>query len=288
MKGRFLSITDTHFALSSNTRTGDLLDDLIVKLDWCVDYCNEHDLILLASGDIFDKPTVPDLVKTRVIKSLKRAKNNPLFIKGNHDRLYASDEYLERTSYNLLVEAGFVLDVEKSALEFDDCVVTAQRPLLNHPSNKPQINLWHGFLNQEDGLSTFMLDDIISDTNNIVILGHDHIPYDPVNYKNTVVYRPGSFCRAIRNDSSDRIPQALKITSEGGTFRVEEVAIATAKPVELLFKVKPALQEKTSIDSYTDIVELLKNDKKGVSIYDALNQVTNQATVEHIRLILND
>lgn len=288
MKGRFFAITDPHFALSSNTRTGDLLEDLMIKFDWSINYANEHDLILLASGDIFDKPSVPDIVKSRLIKSLRLAKYRPIFIKGNHDRLYASDDYMEKTSYNLILETQLLQDCTDVTYEFDDCVVTSQRPLLNNEHGKPIINLWHGFLNKEDGLSTFMLEDIISDTNNLIILGHDHIPYEPVMYKNSLIYRPGSFCRAIRNDSADRIPVGLKIHFEDGKPVVEEVPIVVAKQVELLFKNKVATQQKTTVEDYTDIVNLLNTRKKGVTLFDALAQVTNPEIINHIKNILDD
>jgi DNA repair exonuclease SbcCD nuclease subunit len=285
MKGKFLALIDTHFALSSNVRTGDYLDDLLTKFIWCIDYANSHDLTITISGDVFDKPTVPDEVKSRVIEVMRLAKHKVLGISGNHDRLYGSAEYHYRTSLNLLEQSG-VFSLIDEPVEYEDCVLFSSRPMVNHPSGKPILNLYHGFLNQEDGLNTFELTDIFSDTNNIVVLGHDHTPHEPTHYKNTTVYRPGSFVRAIRNDSSARVPEALHIEFENNKPVVKTIPIEVAKPVELLFKHKVLLQQKTTVSSYSEIVEMLKNEKKGVSLFEALQQVSEPEIIAYIKQIL--
>lgn len=285
MKGRFVAITDTHYTLSSSVRTGSYLDDLIEKTDWVVSLANSLDATIIHSGDFFDKPTVPDEVKSRVVESYRRCKHTPKVIVGNHDRLYGSDEYNHRTSLYLLAQTG-VIDMNFPQV-YDDCVLCSERPLLNHPSGLPLINLWHGFLNHEDGLSTFNLEDIVSDTPNLLLLGHDHVPYAPVQYKKTEVYRAGSFVRAIRNDSSDRTPEVLIIEIVDGVPVVTPKPIEVAKEVELLFKHKVATQEKTSISSYSDIVALLTLDKENLTLFKALEQVTDMDTINFIKEKLN-
>ena len=50
---QFVFITDTHITSSSKVRTGDVVDDIAAKLQYVVDYCNNHDAILLHGGDLF-------------------------------------------------------------------------------------------------------------------------------------------------------------------------------------------------------------------------------------------
>jgi len=286
MKGRFIHITDTHFALSSSVRTGDLLSDLIEKLKFVVELANNYDAVIIHSGDFFDKPTAPDEVKAAVIDTLKQAKYTPFVISGNHDRLYGSEIYRGRTSLNLLEVAGVIRC--DFPYEFDDCVLVSERPLVNHPSGKPLINLWHGFLNKEDGANTFDMTDIYSTTNNLVLLGHDHIPYDEVDFKNTKILRTGSFCRGIRNDSSDRIPVVTFIEIKDGKPVYEQIEISVAKPVELLFEAKIATLTKTSLESYDDIIEALNASKRELDFYEVLSQVTDKETINFIKLKLNE
>ena len=63
---KFIAITDIHISHKSNVRTGDLLEDLENKLKYVRDYCNKEDAQLIIPGDVFDKATVPDFVKSRL------------------------------------------------------------------------------------------------------------------------------------------------------------------------------------------------------------------------------
>ena len=98
----YIFITDLHFNSSSNVRTGEFLSDLTSKLSYVVEKSNEWDATILIGGDIFDKPSVPDFVKSELIKTLKLAKHTPWAIYGNHDSLFNNVEKNFKTSLESL------------------------------------------------------------------------------------------------------------------------------------------------------------------------------------------
>lgn len=279
---RFVFTTDWHFAAGSNVRAGDYLKDLCDKLEYVVQFANEHDAQLLDGGDFFDKPTVPDFVKTKLIKILSKANKPILAVRGNHARLYNNDEFNDRTSLTMLAACGSLEELDElGQVEFDDCIVTSRLPLLT--ADKPQILIRHGFLNKEDGLNTVMLDMLQAESKALALLGHDHEVYKPVTYKKTTIYRPGSASRGIRNDSADRIPTLLYIVVEDGDFRVETYEIETAKSIELIFKDKQTKLTKTSVSSYEDIISQIKKaSKTQENLQDCLKMVTDDTAIAYI------
>lgn len=270
---KFTFITDTHFTSSSNVRAGDFHKDQMDKLQWCVDFTNENDAILLCAGDVFDKPSVADFVKTDVLHILKQLNHPMITIYGNHDILWASEERNYRTSLALTEETEFV-KVLKDDMEVDGVILTKNKPLLS--KDKPQIMLYHGFLNIEDGVNTVNLTDLQCDTPSLVLLGHDHCVYEDLQYKGSTVIRPGSFTRGIRTDSADRIPEILLIEVEGTQFKVTKHPILAAKQVELLFKSKTRSVEKSQV-SYNEIIEQLKK-----------SQMEENSLIEAVKLVTDD
>lgn len=53
----FVFITDLHIGAGSTVRTGDVYADLLTKLAFVRDYCNETESKLLIGGDIFNSPS---------------------------------------------------------------------------------------------------------------------------------------------------------------------------------------------------------------------------------------
>lgn len=276
---KFVHITDTHFTSSSNVRAGDLFKDQIDKLRWVVAYANANNADLLHSGDFFDKPSVPDFVKTGVIEALKPLKGKCYVIWGNHDTLYGSTERNYRTSLQVLAEAGVVVPV-KERIDLGECILSNERPI--QTAEKPMIVLFHGFLNALDGDNCIQFHELVADSKVLLLLGHEHVKYEPCEYKNIIIYRPGSFTRAIRNDSADRIPECLLIKADSTGFEVIERPIEMAKQVELLFKDKQSKVVKSEI-SYQDIIEQIKNaSKEKDNLTEALRMVTDDSTVLYI------
>lgn len=288
----FVFITDPHLTSESNVRVDeDYCLTIIKKLDFAVEKANEWDAQLLIGGDLFDKPSVADFVKTSLIGCFKKAKYVPITIRSNHDTLFNSPKMDYKTSLQVLHESGILyymrnefLDVE--VREGQKVRITNQRPMQD--CGIPQIGLFHGFLNKEDGPNTFLFTDVPQEDKCIICLGHDHVPYTPVIYHNSTIFRIGSLVRAIRNDDELRTPQLLRIRlkSDGNwTTKLYDVPCTDAS---LIFKEKKAKKDNIERD-YTELLDNLKNTQaKDMTLVEALRLVTTPETVAFMEDILNE
>jgi predicted phosphodiesterase len=278
----YVLITDPHFTASSNVRAGDYLADLLKKLEYVIEKANAWDATIIIAGDVFDKPTVADFVKSALIEVLKKAKYVPYAIFGNHDTLFNSREKDYKTSMNLMCIGGHLRRLEYE--EFEDHILTNRPAIVN--AGKPQIGIYHGFLNKEDGLNTFLYDQIQTDDQCIVCLGHDHVEYEPVPYRNTTIFRIGALIRAIRNDSEKRIPKMLRIRiTDKGTIATKLYDVE-CKSCELIFKEKMA---KADPVTYTDVINQIKGvTNKDMTLEEALPLVASAETSAYLVGVLRD
>lgn len=286
----FVLITDTHFCLKSNIRTGDYLDDLTKKLDWVVNYCNANDAALLHAGDWFDTPSVPDVVKASVIRCIVKCQRGVYCINGNHDELYGSPDHLVKTSFNILVESGLVNDLSQGDVEFEDCVLTGSIPV--KADRRPVIALYHGLFNQEDGRNTFRFTDIAPHSNELLVcLGHDHICYEPLKSDpHTTIIRPGSFARDERTNEHMRIPNLVHIMVDNGRIDYKMVPIEASRAPETIFKTREVTVSDTEKQcTYAEVIAQLGNASKSqMTFQEALVQVAAPDVYEYCMKLLED
>lgn len=285
----FVFITDVHIGAGSNVRTGNPFEDLNKKLLFVQEYCNTNNCQLLIGGDFFDKPTIPDVYKTPVIKILRDFQQVPYCIQGNHDQLMGTTANDFKTSLNLLFEAGLLkqLDFE----DLGDLVLTSRKPLTT--IGKPQIFVYHGFLNQEDSGWQVMFQDLSTNDETICLLGHDHVVYDPVQIGNVKVIRPGSFLRGIRNSESQRQPQLVHIKFnpnwEGKKLRLKFVEIP-ARPWQEIFKTKQStINQKEKQLTYDSIITQIVNaSQQELSLIDAVSTVSTAQVTNYVKMSLDE
>lgn len=216
---KFCFVTDLHITTSAPFRVGDPLSDVLSKLEYVIEYANARDALILMGGDIFDKPTIPYEAYTRVCSVLSKAKYTPLAIKGNHDQLFRCDDNDKKTTLYNAFSIG-VLKELNGTVDLGSCYVTSDKCLVNR--DKPQILVFHGFLNTKDGKHTLYADDLSGvTTRTLVLLGHDHVEYDPVTLGQCDVYRIGSLFRNRRVETSDRNPKMLFVEVSGNDFTTE-------------------------------------------------------------------
>lgn len=289
MKPKFVFITDLHITTVCNVRTGDVLADICGKLEDVVAYANKEKASIVIGGDIFDKPTVPDFVKGAAARVFRKA-NKPIYtINGNHDTLYNNSEFDYRTSYNLFVDMGLFEDFTGTSIDLGDCVLTSKLPLVTN--GKPTLCVYHGFWQIEDGKWCCKDSDVITEDETVVLLGHDHTVYkEQKPFPNVRIVRPGSLLRGIRIDEQNRIPQMVVIElSEDGKWDISYKDIKCRAASEI-FEAKQFSISKTEVrDSYSDVIERLKNAQTGeMTLDDALRQVTEQEIIDYINLCLNE
>lgn len=286
----FVFITDLHFKNSSNVRSGDLLNDLATKMDFVVNYTNQYNATLLIGGDIFDKPSVPDIVKNRLAPLLLKLVNKPLAISGNHDRLYDNDDFINKTSFQTWVTHNVISSLDNTTVDFGECFVSNETPIIQR--GKPQIVLFHGFLNQEDGRNTFHYQDISPTLTDKVflLLGHDHCVYDPIEIGSVKIFRPGSFCRITRDETSNRVPSLLHIRVQDGKLKYKVVPISNSRPYDDVFKTKlKTITKSQQADTYEDIISQIRNANVGELTFEqALLQVSDDEVTNYAMTLLQE
>lgn len=289
MKNDYVFITDLHIMTQSNVRTGDVLSDLKMKLEFVVAYANANNATILIGGDIFDKSTVPDFVKSELAPVFLSAKHTPYAIMGNHDQLFCSDEKDFKTSahlwftHNILKPLNFV--------DMGEYVLHSQLPLKT--IGKPQLVMFHGFLNIDDGKNTVHMSDLQTTDQCLLLLGHDHKVYDPVELGSVRVVRPGSLLRGIRNDDNMRIPKLvhIKVDTEckDRIFKIKMVPIKCRDAAEIFKTKEVGISKQEEEKSYAAIIDAIKNSKKSeMGLFDALRQFADPDVVLYIKQILEE
>lgn len=243
---RFVFITDIHAQLSSNVRTGNILSDILAKLSWCVEYANSLDAVLLIGGDVNNSAVVPYEITQALAVVFRRAKYTPICIKGNHDQMYRSDAHDIKSALNCLYQTGVLRSIDGQTLDFGDCLVTNEIPI-PQVSAKPVLFLYHGFLDISDGkfsISSELLR--ATQVPTLVLLGHDHVMYEPLQIGWSTVLRPGSLLRDRRIEASYRQPYLYDIAVLDGGFSYNLIEIP-ARPFTDIFR------ERSSSESVSEV-----------------------------------
>ena len=142
-----------------------------------------------------------------------------------------------------------------------EVVLTSTLPVVSQ--GKPQIVLFHGFLNQEDGQNTLHFADIQTDEPTYICLGHDHVEYEPYVHGTSVkIFRPGSLLRGIRQDSQLRQPKLLHIRVKEGKLQNKSVPIP-CRSHEEIFSTKEFKNSKAEVHkSYDEIISQIRDFQK--------------------------
>lgn len=285
---RFCFICDMHITSSAPFRTGNPVEDIIAKLSWVVGYCNSNSAQLLIGGDIFDKPTVTYEVFTKVCNVFKKCNLPPVVIWGNHDQLFRSDENNVKCSLEAAISLGVFRSIEApypTKVEYPDCYLTSDKVLLNQ--DKPQILMFHGFFNVKDGKHSFYMDDLAGVTSpTLVLLGHDHVEYDPVQIGSVTIYRIGSLFRNRRVTTSDRAPKLLDIRVTPSGFEVDLVEVPARTASEIFREVSGKASVSADSD-YTALVSELSNSTQGSeSFMDVVSRVGSPEVASYLQELL--
>lgn len=283
---KIVFITDTHITTSAPFRVGDPLLDVLSKLDYVIEFANSKDAVVVIGGDIFDKSTVPYEAYTAVCETLRKAKYTPWAIKGNHDQLFRCDDNDKKTTLYNAFKLGVLCEL-KEPTDFGEFILTPDKSLINR--DKPQILVYHGFLNVKDGKHTVFIDDLAGvTTTTLVLLGHDHVEYEPVTLGACTVYRIGSLFRNRRVETSDRNPKMLYVEVSDGKF-IPEVLEVPAKPATEIFRETVGKSDKVEESDYVALISELKRvNGEDVDLLSVVSKIAEARVCEYIESMLNE
>lgn len=283
---KIVFITDTHITTSAPFRVGDPLLDVLSKLDYVIEFANSKDAVVVIGGDIFDKSTVPYEAYTAVCETLRKAKYTPWAIKGNHDQLFRCDDNDKKTTLYNAFKLGVLCEL-KEVVDFGDFILTPDKSLINR--EKPQILVYHGFLNVKDGKHTVFIDELSGVTTpTLVLLGHDHVEYEPVTLGACTVYRIGSLFRNKRVETFNRNPKMLYVEVSDGKFTTEILEVP-AKPATEIFRETVGKSDKVEESDYVALISELKRvNGEDVDLLSVVSKIAEARVCEYIESMLNE
>lgn len=286
-------ITDLHVTSVCRSRVDIPMEAIGAKLQWVVNYCNEHQYALLLGGDVFDTPTVGFEVYNELVSILQNLSTPCFGVWGNHDMLYRSHTNDKKCALYALAQAH-VVSLFSSPVDLfigDTCIrLTGSLPLCT--ASVPQVLVYHGFLEIKDGAFTVSIADLLGCASEaVVLLGHDHAVYDDVRLSNGVlISRCGSFYRNRREDTCRRGVYGSLVTVKDGSLSVSRVAIP-CKSFEEIFVEKGSLSGVSDdLVDYTSLIKSLGAAVVGrdITFEEALQQVASSEEVEYIKRKMND
>jgi hypothetical protein len=121
-----------------------------------------------------------------------------------------------------------------------------------------------------------------------VLLGHDHVEYEPVTLGACTVHRIGSLFRNRRVETSDRNPKMLVVSVEGNKFNTELVEVP-AKPVTEVFRETVGKSDKVDESDYVALITELKNvNGEDVDLLSVISKIADTRVCEYIESMLNE
>lgn len=121
----FIQITDTHFRTKSPlNRNDDILESLMEKFEWCLNFAAERNAEVIHTGDLFHTPSVPDQVANRIVRLFKKYESRVHYIIGNHDVTGGNCEAIDYSKVGLLAEYPWFTLLSKKPVIYDDCILT--------------------------------------------------------------------------------------------------------------------------------------------------------------------
>lgn len=286
MKNKIAIVGDLH--LRSDCPENRIDEDYANKPIQKIDKILEDNDYLIILGDLCHKPTLPLEYIDFLIDSLEQYKGRIFTILGNHDASYRTLN-LRKTAIGLLHKIGIISlklgHFNLAGVDFDVATVV---PELKLPKQKSNILLGHFYLdNALAPKESMSLEDL---TNyKYVLLGHDHCPYEPIKYKDTIVYRNGSLVRtdAQKYNLTRDIIRYVQI--EDGIFKDKYIEID--KP-ESIFSPevfnKPIEKIRCDLSNLDKLIANFRNNKSkdDMSTLSILKEIeTPEDSIEYLRLV---
>ncbi|MFQ5795305.1 MAG: metallophosphoesterase [Candidatus Bipolaricaulia bacterium] len=220
---------------------------ILEKLQWCLGYADQNQLLPVILGDFFDKPRDnPTWILCQLIEMLN---TEVVGVYGNHD--CADPELNEHDSLSLLIKAGCIQLVDHNC---PWCGRINGRPVIVGGSSYRQFlpDAFNPSDEEEDGsaLVIWLAHHDIGVPGyeeqgrvkpqeipgvDVVINGHIHRKLDPFQIGRTLWLTPGNISRRTRSEATfEHVPSVLRINVRSKTWSHEHVEVPH-RPFEEVF-----------------------------------------------------
>jgi len=271
-------VGDPHIATGFRARVDDYLRTVLKKIK---DIAEENDAVIFL-GDVFDTSSMPTYVFNYTYKALEPYKGMLHTILGNHDMFHRNLKSLNKTTIGSL-DLTKVVEVHTKpfkigGVEFVPVMTDEEFTSIPRDEENTKVLLCHKYYEMmvcpEESLDSSELIDL---NYKYVFMGHDHQPYEPIDFGSTMLFRPGSLTRTTVDDyNKDRQIRYYQIDTEN--MNVQEKPVFTLPSSEVYLKGSFDKTDETQRRVRTDNNSLIKL----LARFDR-KQVTNLSLEEVMR-----
>lgn len=263
-----LFIGDVHLSpRTPSSRKDDYPETILNKLLSLKQLITDHDIKhLVFLGDLFNTKnmTLPYFIKCfQVFKELNDTGVRMHLVVGNHDIYYNNDSTLEESPIQLLLDSNLFNHepFTEDGVYFNLIGYTTNTQ--NVPPVTEVVNynilIGHYFFNLGfgDEEHTLSKDQCSSLGYDSYILGHDHVPYDPVILKKYQVHRPGSLSRGTSHTCQINRDGIKVLLFNTGTKQYTYLDLPNVQPTTEVFKEVTLVSKVSMLDIDESLKDLL-------------------------------
>lgn len=198
---------------------------------------------VITTGDFFDKYEVSFSYLNDIVSILKKFEQHGVEVWsliGNHDLPYNNMSYFKNTPLNLLFESGLVKHIDgpnviENVMVYGIDFTKADDIKTFKPGNDTT-NILIMHYATENTVPGESIDIELLKPFDIVISGHDHMYYAPLNLNTgTTIFRPGSLLRRTKDEYN--LTRDIKLVLfDLETKETEEISLPNVKPASEIFK----------------------------------------------------
>jgi len=286
--GSFLVVGDPHLASKNPRSRKDQYSitvlDKLRQIGQIVKETEDMRFVLLL-GDLFHLKDQPHYY-TSVVAQILRKMGVPVYtIIGNHDIYWDRIDSIGKTPVSILMASGVLkwLDVIKIGNLFIRGYDYQRIVTLNPESHSgTTMAVAHAFYRFEHSVDGTIDEQSIEDAGyDYLLLGHDHMPYSPLQRGKTSILRPGSLTRGTIHDyNMTRDVQVYVMHVDDTGPLMYRPHILNVQPASDIFK-EASLSGRDVRKSVSEFVKKMQEQKEAVSqdIMEALCKLTDEAEV---------
>lgn len=299
---RLLFFTDSHIRTASmRSRLDSIQDALEDKFREVAEIARTCEVdAILHGGDLFDRPDVSVLTVTRFAGIFSEFPAPLYIIAGNHDIYAHNPKTLPRTMLGLLSaldvlhlieDEGVVLEndckVQLSAAPFRYDIDRGERNSYLVKRSAPDVDwhllMVHGMLLPKPFLADIshtVISDLPELDADIVLAGHYHNGFEPVESKGTLFLNPGSLLRTSNSKiDMQRTPQVLLLDlKKDGQKEFRMIPLRSAKPGEEVLSRADLTEHQMRQENLEQFKLLVREhvDLERYDIYQMLEEIAKQ------------
>jgi DNA repair exonuclease SbcCD nuclease subunit len=262
---KILNFNDTHIGgVNSISRTGNMYEDFMLKLDETVELSKKCDLVI-HSGDVFHTNLVANSVLDDFLDKVESAKVPWYILPGNHDMIGARWETSSGTSLAHIFRRSKIVK-QLTELEFDNLYIKGypyyhniendikEKGLITESKKQFNLAVTHAFISpkpfREDVLHVEIKD--INCNYDYVLCSHFHEDWGIVYHNDVGYINVGAWGRRTITEYKHK-PKVTIITIDKKKMDYEFIELKSAKEGKLVFDI--------------DSKELLKNNEKEMELF---------------------